>query len=898
VSEITDDNSGAYAKIIKKTRRLKKEGEEAKSGERVLKSRVIETSTLPKHYDSSCDDFVYQDEVGSVAGSEIQTTVLKEVVPPPLVGLTPLNYEETLMLKEAFFTNTLAEKAVRDEERRRVATRRAEYTNRGKGVTRVVELTTHLSAADKTKEAAAKAVSALTDVEQGHSPDRRHSTPVGAVSDSVSAEATRRATVAALRPSLLQELSYSHSMVTSGYVDELDSEPLEDSPEDIEEGKGEAKQQVLRRNTLGGQSKASQERKANELHQGKRGSVQYISQTVEESGRLRKSLTNTEGSSSKLALQQANYSPVGKRPQETSPAAWRASQAMLEQNKPSPSQSAVRRSSAMTVLERSPVLSRRSSQAVGQELQSGSRTPQKQDLPPKGHTSEIGGRRHTVAQENLTKVGSKQDPGRRPSQGTVKSNSSLSSEKALSKTEADVEGSQEHAATTPSRASKEGGDQHQRLPERKRKSIFDPEKEPNKIHEEESQSSHSSDYFTEEEEVASLTNTRTSVPSTLTGAAKNEMGSIRRNTAKEKLLTPYRERVQKADDAKSKRNPVETMSQRGTQPTEESAQKLSQSGSTGPGTLSRRNTLAVTSSAKSDDLRRVSSLKVVEESKKVPTVRRGTVAASNLLTRGPKRQPKPDDKSPIQALDYDSDHSQGSNELNSLNQSLHSQKSLRSQRSGRVDPDKSIDSSSSKSPPDRLHRNASIGSDSSEGQLNASAFRKRHSVAVTNSAFGSSSFSGLKLLAEQAIRNRAESPTSSRDHSVELKTPPSRAGRNSVMVTRQVSSYDKTPHMYSAKSGRTVQGISNKPQQPMKAGRVKELTKEDKAAIVIQRYFRSFYEKRGFDSNKALQTEENSVVRLEKMLALLVDDRVIKGMRLMGGFVEYLEERGLNSLKL
>jgi hypothetical protein len=892
VSEITDDNSGAYAKILKKTRRLKKEGEEAKSGERVLKSRVIETSTLPKHYDSSCDDFVYEDEVGSVAGSEVQTTVLKEVVPPPLVGLTPLNYDESLMLKEAFFTNSLAEKAVRDEERRRVATRRAEYTNRGKGVSRVVELTTHLSAADKAKEVAAKAISALTDVEtSGLSPDRRHSTPVGAVSDSVSAEATRRATVASLRPSLLQELSHTHSMVTSGYVDELDSEPLED----IEEGKGEAKQMVLRRNTLGSQPKASQERKVNELHQGKRGSVQYSSQTgEEESGGLRKSLTNTEGSSSKRALQQANYSPIGRRPQETSPASRRASQAMLEQNKPSPSQSAVRRSSAMTVLERSPVSSRRLSQAAGQEPQSGSRTPQKQDLPPKGQTSEIGGRRQTIAQENLSKAGSMQDSGRRPSQGTLKSNSSLGSEKALketrSKTEADVEGSQEQS-TTPSRASKEGRDEHQRLPERKRKSIFDPEKEPNKIYEVESQSSHSSDYLTEEEEVASLTKTRTSVPSTLAGVAKNETGSIRRNTAKEKLLTPYRERIQRTDDAKSKRNPVETKSQQVTQATEESARKLSQSGQ---GTLSRRNTLAATSSAKSDDLRRVSSLKVVEESKKVPTVRRGTVDASNLLTRGLKRQPKPDDMSPIQAIDYDSDHSQGSNELN---QSLHSQKSIRSQRSGRVDPNKSIDSSSSKSP-ETLRRNTSIGSDSSEGQLNASASRKRHSVAVTNSAFGSSSFSGLKLLAEQAIRSKAESPTSSRDHSVELKTPPSRAGRNSVIVTHQVSSYDKTPHMYSAKSGRTVQGISNKPQQPRKAGRVKELTKEDMAAIVIQRYFRDFYEKRGLDANKANQTEENSVVRLEKMLALLVDDRVIKGLRLMGGFVEYLEERGLNSLKL
>lgn len=70
-----------------------------------------------------------------------QTTVVKEVFPAPAVSLTPLNYEESSRLKDSLFHNSLARKYVKEEERLRVATRRAEYANRAKGFTRIVEAT-------------------------------------------------------------------------------------------------------------------------------------------------------------------------------------------------------------------------------------------------------------------------------------------------------------------------------------------------------------------------------------------------------------------------------------------------------------------------------------------------------------------------------------------------------------------------------------------------------------------------------------------------------------------------------------------------------------------------------------------------------------------------------------
>jgi hypothetical protein len=85
---------------------------------------------------------------------------------------------------------------------------------------------------------------------------------------------------------------------------------------------------------------------------------------------------------------------------------------------------------------------------------------------------------------------------------------------------------------------------------------------------------------------------------------------------------------------------------------------------------------------------------------------------------------------------------------------------------------------------------------------------------------------------------------------------------------------------------------------PQKTSRTAQIHREIVSVILIQRFFREYCVRKGLYFNKANQTQETSGVRFERMLSVLVDDRVVRGLRLIGGFVEYLEERGLDYLRL
>lgn len=1069
VSEIDDDNSGAYAKILKKSRRLRQEGEEAKVGERILEVKYIETSTFPKDYDAADEDFEYEDEVGSVAGSEIQTTIVKEIVPPPLVGLTPLNHDESIMLKEAFYSNSLAEKAVKDEERRRVATRRAEYSNRGKGISRVVELTTHLSAADKShSEAAMKTLSALNEIEGSDlndSPDRRHSALVGVVTDRVTADAHRRATIASLRPSLSYDQSQSGVIVESSQQAEGTVYTLSDSNESpLEDDREEAKHSGIRRNTttshLQTSAKAQQDiRRSNEILQ-KRGSITPSSSEVSPAA-LKKSQTTSDVVSSRRASQPIAYSPIGRRTLETSPSARRGSQqvSIAEHRKPSPQdQFHARRASAVATFEKSPV-SRSTSQVSSQEL---SHSASNKSPLSRGHeqsasrrssrASELSGRRQPsdeieeaspqgilsrgsskhqepsssrsrkadqgvhdkiVYEEEQRKVESDEDfeagsenPRSSPpvkiyqdededefvgSVGGVKGKSGArlksassshrrdedsqksaeASQRGANRGEAEqshkrqaevsqkrtdsqrgphtgdahstqksgaeasqklVEASQrgsyrgdvdsshkgiyessESDALQPGYGVYDAGRESQSVISKRKRSIFDPDKEPNLIHEE--SSDHSSDYFDEEDDEGHHS-IHAQEPPTITSVSsgRRETEKGRDRPAKETLQTTAKPRSSRDEDLSQ---PAQAKAQRISYTSEDSQQiRVNKVPGATQDDLKRRNTLQSSSagtSAKSADLRRSATAKEakgIEEVKKAPPVRRGTVAVSSFYQRSSSKDSEAKPEAGLSSIEGSGDESVGSPasvERKLLNQSRHSR------GSSKAELDKSRESSSSRSPDGRtvnrssvlntdLRRQSSTGSDDSK-QKN---LRQRHSVAVTNTALGSSAL-GMKLLAEQAGRiSNSQSPINSRDQSVELRTPPARTDtvRSRGSVSSQQSKHlDKTPHNYSASkaessSSRTsVSGIKGTVQQPRKA-EPKKLSKEETATILIQRHFRDYFQRMGFDTNKAQQTEEASIARLEKMLYLLVDDRVIKGLRLFGGFVEYLEERGLDAMKL
>ena len=129
--DMDQENSGAYSKII--SCRLHRAYSYLADAVNMKEIKLLEGKADPEQ-----DPFAVQIETN---GATAQTTVVKEVFPAPAVPLTPLNYEESNRLKESLFHNSLAEKYVKEEERLRVATRRAEYANRVKGFSRVVEST-------------------------------------------------------------------------------------------------------------------------------------------------------------------------------------------------------------------------------------------------------------------------------------------------------------------------------------------------------------------------------------------------------------------------------------------------------------------------------------------------------------------------------------------------------------------------------------------------------------------------------------------------------------------------------------------------------------------------------------------------------------------------------------
>ena len=80
------------------------------------------------------------------SATRIQTTVLEEVCPAPPLALTPINFQEARAVKSSLLYNQTAKQFVREEERKRVSIRRAEYANRTKGFVRTVQCTSRRSA--------------------------------------------------------------------------------------------------------------------------------------------------------------------------------------------------------------------------------------------------------------------------------------------------------------------------------------------------------------------------------------------------------------------------------------------------------------------------------------------------------------------------------------------------------------------------------------------------------------------------------------------------------------------------------------------------------------------------------------------------------------------------------
>lgn len=119
-----DPNSGAYARIIayyeKPLENFAQSSTELKS---VLKS--FNDSEAERQFEA-----VVEAKEGSPVVKKI---VYKEFSPPSKNPLTPLNHKEKQLVKECFYSNPLADKYVKEEERKIVASRRTEYQQRSNG---------------------------------------------------------------------------------------------------------------------------------------------------------------------------------------------------------------------------------------------------------------------------------------------------------------------------------------------------------------------------------------------------------------------------------------------------------------------------------------------------------------------------------------------------------------------------------------------------------------------------------------------------------------------------------------------------------------------------------------------------------------------------------------------
>jgi hypothetical protein len=121
---IDDPNSGAYARIIAYY-------EKPLEG---FAQNSTELRSMLKSFNDNEAERQFEAVVESQEGSPVaKKIVYKEFSPPGKNPLTPLNHREKQVVKECFFSNSLAQKYVKEEERKIVATRRDEYQQKSNG---------------------------------------------------------------------------------------------------------------------------------------------------------------------------------------------------------------------------------------------------------------------------------------------------------------------------------------------------------------------------------------------------------------------------------------------------------------------------------------------------------------------------------------------------------------------------------------------------------------------------------------------------------------------------------------------------------------------------------------------------------------------------------------------
>lgn len=123
-NSVDDPNSGAYARII---------AYYEKPLENYVQSST-ELKSILKSFNDNEAERQFEAVVEAKEGSPVvKKIVYKEFSPPSKNPLTPLNHKDKQMVKECFYSNPLAEKYVKEEERKIVASRRSEYQQRSNG---------------------------------------------------------------------------------------------------------------------------------------------------------------------------------------------------------------------------------------------------------------------------------------------------------------------------------------------------------------------------------------------------------------------------------------------------------------------------------------------------------------------------------------------------------------------------------------------------------------------------------------------------------------------------------------------------------------------------------------------------------------------------------------------
>ncbi|CAG9318158.1 unnamed protein product [Blepharisma stoltei] len=132
-AENCTENSNSYSKLVKVVKR-NSIGDKNEVAE--IKKKIIETNSKPEEWDSDVDRSfkIIEEDPANEDGVVINEIHYKEVYPAPKTELTALNYKEAKSVQESFYYNPAAIENVKEEERKRVVIRRAEYSNRTKGV--------------------------------------------------------------------------------------------------------------------------------------------------------------------------------------------------------------------------------------------------------------------------------------------------------------------------------------------------------------------------------------------------------------------------------------------------------------------------------------------------------------------------------------------------------------------------------------------------------------------------------------------------------------------------------------------------------------------------------------------------------------------------------------------